>query len=78
MEGLKKLYEGDFNNMTVEVNPDGTQTITISSHGDAKAYRFRVVNLYQDNERLLEHEVIKIESPDYINKRIDDFRKVDK
>jgi hypothetical protein len=69
-EGLKKLYTGDFNIMNVEILPDGSQEITLIKDGENKAYRFRVRNLYQENEEVFEEEVTIIEQPDYIKKRI--------
>jgi len=69
-EGLQKLYSGDFNTGGVEILADGSQLITLSSDGDNKVYRFRVKNLYQPDEQVLEHEVISIEAPEYMKKRI--------
>lgn len=58
-EGLLKLYKGDFNDMTQESQPDGSVVITLAKRGENKTYRFRVVNLYKENEELLEHEIIE-------------------
>jgi hypothetical protein len=69
MKGISKLYTGDFNSMHVENLPDGSQRITLTKDGEDKTYRFRVKNLYQEDEELLEEEVIKIEQPEYIKKR---------
>ena len=59
MEGLKKLRSGDFNDMTQESQPDGSVIITLAKRGENKTYRFRVVNLYKENEEILEDEIIK-------------------
>ena len=74
-EGLKKLYLGDFNTMAVINNPDGTQTITLSKDGNPRAYRFRVKNLYQADEQLLEHAIIDAEQPKHIQQRIEEYQK---
>ena len=66
MEGLRKLYTGDFNGVSQEVLPDGSIVITLSKRGENKTYRFRVKNLYKENEKVLEHEVIEIKIPKYI------------
>jgi hypothetical protein len=69
-EGLRKLYRGDFNSMHVETLPDGSQRITLVKDDEDKVYRFRVKNLYQEDEEVLEDEVIKVETPAYIKKRV--------
>jgi hypothetical protein len=75
MNGLTKLYRGDFNSMQVENLPDGSQRITLAKDGENKIYRFRVKNLYQEDEELLEEEVIKIEQPEHIKKRVKEAMK---
>lgn len=69
-EGLRKLYAGEFNSGGVEILDDGSQRITLSSDGDNKVYRFRVENLYLADEKVLEHEVINIDTSEYMKKRI--------
>lgn len=56
MEGLKKLKEGDFNYMDQEPQPDGSIIITLSSRHYPEVYRFRVRDLYGENEQLLDIE----------------------
>ena len=75
MNGLTKLYRGDFNTMNVECQPDGSQVITLTKDGEDKIYRFRVKNLYQEDEELLEEEMIKIEQPEHIKKRVKEAMK---
>jgi len=75
MEGLKKLYRGDFNNMSQERQPDGSVIITLSKRGEGKIYKFRVKNLYKENEELLEEEVIETGPPQFIRDRIEEARK---
>ncbi|MGB8706840.1 MAG: hypothetical protein WCD72_02665 [Dehalococcoidia bacterium] len=75
-EGLRKLYSGEFNSGGVEILPDGSQRITLSSDGDDKVYRFRVKNLYQADEKVLEHEVISIDTPEYIKKRMKEMNRL--
>ncbi|MHA1287160.1 MAG: hypothetical protein ACTSPB_07110 [Candidatus Thorarchaeota archaeon] len=58
MKGLEKLKSGDFNDMSQEQQPDGSVTVTLSKRGEDKVYKFRVKNLYKENEEVLEHEVI--------------------
>lgn len=74
-EGLKRLYRGDFNNMHVETQPDGSQLIKLLKDGDPNTYRFRVKNLYQENEELLEHEIVKVAQPKHIEKRLKEAKK---
>jgi DNA-binding protein YbaB len=74
-EGLRKLYTGQFNTMTQEHLADGTVTITLSSHGENKVYRFRVKNLYQEDEELLEDEVLTVATPAHIKKRMKEAMK---
>lgn len=50
-EGLRKLKSGDFNDMSQEQLPDGSQIITLSKRGENKTYRFRVKDLYGENEQ---------------------------
>jgi RNA polymerase-interacting CarD/CdnL/TRCF family regulator len=59
MEGLDKLKSGDFNSMNQEPQPDGSVIITLSKRREGKTYRFRVRNLYKENQEVLEHEIIE-------------------
>ena len=70
MEGLRKLYSGDFNTMRQEWQPDGSVIITLSKRGEDKSYRFRVKDLYGENEEVLEHKVIEHKIPPWIEKRM--------
>jgi hypothetical protein len=69
-EGLRKLYAGEFNSGGVEILPDGTRRITLSSDGENKVYRFTVQNLYLADEKVLEHEVLNIDTPEFIKERM--------
>jgi hypothetical protein len=75
MKGIHKLYRGDFNTMNVEALPDGSQRITLTKDGEDKVYRFRVKNLYQEDEELLEDEVLTVETPQHIKKRMKEAMK---
>ena len=59
MEGLRKLYAGDFNDMGQEPQPDGSVIITLSRRSENKIYKFKVRDLYGEHEEVLEHEVIE-------------------
>ena len=74
MEGLRKLYLGDFNTMEQEHLQDGSVIVTLTKRGENKSYRFRVKDLYGENEKLLEHEVIKHKQPQWIKDRIEEAR----
>jgi len=54
MEGLKKLYSGDFNDMEVENLSDGSVIITLTSRKWEGVERFRVKDLYGLNEEVLD------------------------
>jgi len=58
MTGIEKLKSGDFNDMSQEPQDDGSVIITLSKRGEGKRYRFRVKDLYGENEEVLEEEVI--------------------
>lgn len=75
MEGLRKLYSGDFNIMNQEQQPDGSVIITLSKHGEGKSYRFRVKDLYGEHEQVLEHKVIPHKIPKYIQDRMKEAKK---
>jgi hypothetical protein len=75
MKGLHKLYTGDFNNMSVELQPDGSQVITLSKRGEGKVYRLHVKDLYGPNEEVLKDEVIKVETPKHVKKRVKEAMK---
>jgi hypothetical protein len=72
MKGIHKLYNGDFNVMQVENQTDGSQVITLTKDGEDKVYRFRVKNLYQIDEEVLEDEVLKVVTPAHIKKRVEE------
>jgi len=56
--GLRKLYTGDYNYMSHDVQADGTAIVTLSKEGEGKVYEFRVRGLYGEDEEVLEHKVI--------------------
>ncbi len=70
MEGLKKLYSGDFNDMSQEWQPDGSVIITLSKRGEDKTYHCRVKDPYGEHEAVLEHKVIDIKPPKHILSRM--------
>ena len=54
--GLAKLKAGDFNNMSQEWQPDSSVIITLTSRKWEGQERFRVRDLYGENECLLDIE----------------------
>jgi len=58
MRGIEKLKTGDFNNRNDEIQPDGSELITLTKRGEGKVYRFCVRDLYGKNEEVLWEEVI--------------------
>ncbi len=70
MKGLKKLYSGDFNDMSQEQQPDGSVIITLSKRDEAQTFKFRVKDLYGENEEVLEEEVIEVKVPKHILDRM--------
>ena len=60
MNGRDKLYLGDFNEMHQEWQPDGSVIVTLSKRGEGKIYRFRVKDLYGENEKVLSEEIKEI------------------
>ncbi len=60
LKALEKLKTGDFNNMNQERQPDGSVIITLSKRGEGKVYRFRVKDLYGENEEVLEEEIKEV------------------
>jgi len=75
MEGLRRLYSGDFNHMSQERQPDGSVIITLSKRGEGRFYRFRVRDLYGPDEEILEEEVIDAAPPQYILDRMKEAQK---
>jgi hypothetical protein len=75
-KGVDRLKSGDFNTMNVECQPDGSRRITLSKDGEKKVYRFRVENLYQADEKVLEHKVISIDTPEYIKERMTEVNRL--
>ena len=73
-KGLEKLKSGDFNDMCQEWQPDGSVIITLSRRGENKTYRFRVKNLYKENEKVLEHEVIEAKIPKFLEDRMEEAK----
>ena len=74
-EGLRRLYRGDFNYMSQERQPDGSVIITLAKEGEAQIYRFKVKNLYGENEEVLKHEVIETKSPKWALDRMEKAKK---
>ena len=57
-EGLEKLRAGDFNYMSQERQSDDLVIITLSKRGEKKVYKFKVKDLYGENEEVLWEEII--------------------
>ena len=75
MNGLEKLYLGDFNYMSQTHDLEGNTIITLSKDGEDKTYRFKVKDLYGEQEELLEHEEIKPQPAPWIAKRVKEAKK---
>ena len=60
MRGIEKLKLGDFNTRDDELQSDGSILITLSKRGEGKIYRFRVKDLYGENEEVLEEEIKEV------------------
>lgn len=58
LEGLRKLYTGDFNRRVIRLNSDGSKTITLSKRGENKSYVLTIKDLYGKDEKVLNHKVI--------------------
>lgn len=54
LTGLRKLKEGDFNEMSQEWQPDRSVIITLSSAHYPEVYRFRVKHLYEKDEEVFD------------------------
>ena len=54
MRAIDKYKSGDFNNVSWDWQPDGSAIITLSKRSEDKVYKFRVRNLYQENEEELD------------------------
>lgn len=74
MEGLHKLYAGDFNTLNQEWQDDGSVIITLTKRSENKIYRFRVKDLYGENEEVLEYEGIEVKLPPHIEARMKEAR----
>jgi hypothetical protein len=74
MEGLDKLYTGDFNIMRQRPQPDGSVIVTLSSSKYPEVYRFRVKDLYGEHEEVLEHEIITPRQPKWLSDRMKEAR----
>ena len=75
MEGLRKLYLGEFNTINQEPQPDGSIIITLCKDSEGKTYRFKVKDLYGEHEEVLEHEVIEHKIPKHIKDRMEEAKK---
>lgn len=74
-EGLRRLYAGEFNSMSQEDQDDGTMLITLSKEGEKEVYRFKVRNLYEEDEEVVSHEVIKHTPPAFLMDRLKKARR---
>lgn len=76
LEGLKKLYSGDFNYMDTKILADDCRIVTLYKEGEDKSFKFKVRNLYGKDEEILEHEVIETpETPKHIKDRMEEAKK---
>ena len=60
MRGIEKLKLGDFNTRSDEPQDDGSVIITLSKRGEDKVYRFKVKDLYGENEEVLKEEIKEV------------------
>lgn len=60
MRGIDKLKSGDFNDMSQDDQPDGSILITLVKRGEGKVYKFKVKDLYGENEEVLSEEVKEV------------------
>ncbi len=68
---LKQLYAGDFNNMEQNWQADGSVVITLKRDNEPeRSCKFRVKDLYGENEEVLEEEVIEVKVPKHILDRM--------
>ena len=74
-DGINKLYLGDFNIMNQEVQTDDSVIITLFKNGENNRYKFRVKNLYGENEEVLEEEVIELEILSHVKNRMEEAKK---
>lgn len=74
-EGIRRLYTGDFNQMKQEHQPDGSIIITLIQDDDSKIYRFKVKDLYGENEEVSKHEVIESKPRKYLLDRMKKAKK---
>ena len=75
MEGLRKLYLGEFNTINQESQPDGSIIITLCKDNEGKTYRFKVKNLYGEHEEVLEHKVIEHKPSQWVLDRMEEAKK---
>ena len=54
MKAIERYKTGDFNAANFTWQPDGSVIITLSKRSEDKVYKFRVRNLYQENEEELD------------------------
>lgn len=74
-EGLRRFYNGDFNYMNQDWQPDGSVIITLAKDGENKSYRFKVRDLCGEHEQVLEHEVIPTRPPQWVLDRMEEAKK---
>lgn len=59
-DGLRRLYEGDFNVMSQEWQADGSVIVRIHRHADDQAVELHLADLYGPNEKLLSESAVDI------------------
>jgi hypothetical protein len=59
MKASEYFKKGVVNYVSQKHHEDGSITVTIYKQGWKKSYKFKVKNLYQANEQILEDEEIK-------------------
>lgn len=62
MRGIKKLKTGDFNTISYAMQGDNSIIITLVKRGEGKVYKFKVKDLYGENEEVISEEVIEHKS----------------
>ena len=61
--GRKKLQDGDFNIMNVELLPGGPQRVTIYKYGEKKVYKMVAKDLYLPTEEITDEEEVDLDWP---------------
>jgi len=68
--GQRRLYSGDFNYVSYDAQPDGSDIVTIAGGRSGQVHRMHILHLWSEQEQVLSEERVPEGPPPHIAARL--------